>query len=88
LINATSDDKHVKTILNRVSPKGGDFDIKFIANKHIKPFQVFDQKIVWVYTSKMQPSGCPCILWSNDRHLAEPYQERFDRAWYEDQKQE
>lgn len=83
LINAPSDDKHVKTILNRVCPKGGGFDIKFNAHQHTKPFQVFDKKIVWVYTSKKQPSGWPCVLWSNDRHLAEPYQERFDRLWCE-----
>jgi sugar-specific transcriptional regulator TrmB len=85
IINAPSIDDRVKAIIQRVKPRKGDFTAKFLLYKSSNPFQVFDRKVVWIFTSKKQPSGWPCVLWSNGKHIVETYQERFERFWNDTQ---
>lgn len=83
IVSASSKDYRAKTLVQRIKPKKGDFTVKFFDHGTIKPFQVFDQKVVWIFTSKKLSSGWPCVLWSNGNHLVETYQERFERFWNE-----
>ncbi len=83
IVTASSKDDRAKAIIQRISPRQGDFTVKFLVHRAVKPFQVFDQTVVWIFTSKKQPSGWPCVLWSNGEHLVEPYRERFEKFWNE-----
>ncbi len=80
IVNASNKLDRAKEVVHRITPRKGDFEVKFLCHKSVKPFQVFDQKVVWIFTSKKQSSGWPCVLWSNGKHLVEPYQERFEKV--------
>jgi sugar-specific transcriptional regulator TrmB len=81
ILEVPSKDERISTIIQRVRPNSGNFTAKFLINKNPKPFHVVDRKIVWISTAKTQPSGLPCILWSNGQNIVGAYHERFERVW-------
>ena len=82
IVEAPKRDERLMQVLERVSPKTGNFMAKIILSKSPKPFQVFDHKEVWITTAqKRNHSELPCILWSNGSNLVQAYLERFERLW-------
>jgi sugar-specific transcriptional regulator TrmB len=72
----------IGSTVEKVRPKKGAFSAKLVICESPKPFQVIDRKEVWISTArKQQPSGFPCVLWSNGKNIVEAYLERFDRIW-------
>lgn len=82
IIQASKLNKDVKSAIERIRFDSDNFTLKFLASEVSMPFQVIDDEVVWIGTSKKtENSKLPCVLWTNGKNLLVVYSERFEELW-------
>ncbi len=73
--------RQVYLAVKRVKPESNDFIAKFIETKSPIPYQIIDNKEIWIFRNKKLSSGVPCVLWTNSINIGQVYRERFQASW-------
>jgi sugar-specific transcriptional regulator TrmB len=82
LVIVSSDSKEaVKLIVDRISSKDANVQIKHLNKSACKNFQIIDNKEAWLATQQKTELDCPCILWTNDSNIVDVYREHFKKVW-------
>jgi sugar-specific transcriptional regulator TrmB len=81
IVENPNDENLVKRILKKIKPKGGNFAAKLVYKNISVPYQIFDNKELWIGMKRVTESGLPCALWTNGRNMVQFFKESFEETW-------
>lgn len=81
IIENSTNDKMLNTILKTTIPKLADIAVKLIIKKEPVPYYVIDHKEVWISMKKETEAGLPCVLWTKGSHMVQFFDESFNETW-------
>jgi sugar-specific transcriptional regulator TrmB len=81
IVENLNDEDLVKKTLEKIKPDKDDFAVKLIHKSRCLPYQIIDDKDLFVRRKKVTESGLPCVLWTNCWNIVQFYKENFKKAW-------
>jgi sugar-specific transcriptional regulator TrmB len=85
IIENRANEDLVKRTLEEIRPNMGDFAAKLIYKYSCTPYQIIDNKEVWISIKKVTESGFPSVLWTNCENIVKFREENFEKTWNDPQ---
>jgi sugar-specific transcriptional regulator TrmB len=81
IVESPNADDALKSTVEKIKPKRGDFETKLVCKVNSVPYQIFDNQELWVGMKRLTDSGVPCALCTNGRNIVQFFKESFEENW-------